>query len=294
MGLAGLGLACRGAAPVVKQPPAFSEVWVAAGALVMAVLLLALLFRMFSDFKAIREELNDPARLGFCATLPIGLTLVAGGLQPYAIELARLVWWCGALLLFALQVWALARWLHEDFELAHVNGGWMIVMIGGIVMPTAGVPLGEEAMARVMFGVSAAATPIVMGMVFWRSVVGPRIADALRPAWFIFLVPSSLIYLNGAALVPGEPGLALEAMFFSTLVLVPALLIASRGFLRWPFTRLWWAFTFPLDAVAAAAAHYARSHPGGPWPAITGAALLLALFFVVLAIYKTLRSIFPA
>ena len=294
MGIAGLGLACRGAAPVVKQPPAFSEVWVAIGCLVAAVLLAALVFRIFVDFKGVKEELADPARLGFCATLPIGLTLVAGGLQPYGEEVARILWWCGAAPLLLLQIWTLARWLHEDFELAHVNGGWMIMLISGIVMPTAGVPLGEVEMSRVMFGISTAATPIVMGLVFWRTVVGPRISDDLRPTWFIFLVPPSLIYANGLALYPGEAGLGFEAMFFSTLLLVPALLLASRGFLRWPFTRAWWAFTFPLDGVTVAAARYAISHPGGPWPAITGAALLLSLFFVVLGIYKTLRAIVAA
>lgn len=294
MGLAGLGLACRGAAPVVKQPPAFSEVWVALGALTALVLLLALFFKLIVDFKALREEIADPARLGFCATLPIGVTLVAGGLQPYAEEVARVIWWCGAAPLLVFQIWTLARWLHEDFELAHVNGGWMIVLISGIVMPSAGVPLGEDGMSRVMFGISTAATPFVMGLVFWRTVIGPRIPDALRPTWFIFLVPPSLIYANGLALYPGAPGLGLEAMFFSTLLLVPALLLASRGFLRWPFTRAWWAFTFPLDAVAGAAANYARSHPGGPWPAVTAIALGLAILFVVIAIYKTFRSVLAA
>jgi len=131
-----------------------------------------------------------------------------------------------------------------------------------------------------------------MGLVFWRTVVGPRIPDALRPTWFIFLVPPSLLYANGAALSSGEPGLGLQAMFYSTLLLVPALLLASRGFLRWPFTRAWWAFTFPLDAVAGATARYAGDHPEGPWTAIAALALALALLFTVLAIYKTARSVF--
>ena len=56
MGLAGLGLACRGAVPLVRQPPAFSEIWVALGALALAVLLVAYLFRLLVDFKARSEE----------------------------------------------------------------------------------------------------------------------------------------------------------------------------------------------------------------------------------------------
>ena len=290
MGLAGLGLACRGVAPIMKQPPAFSEFWVVLGALALALLLLGFLFKLFSDFAAIAEEFGDPARLGYCATLPIAMTLVAGGLQPYLPRLANGLWWLGAVMLVVFQVFSLARWLMGGVPLEKINGGWMIMLVGGIVLPTGGVPLGNVEMSRFCFGASAALAPFVMALVFYRTVAGPAMPEAQRPAWFIFLVPPSLIYANGVALWGPTFSPMLDALFYLAILLAIALLMASWTFLVWPFGPLWWAFTFPLDALVTAAAQYARGHPGGPWAKIAGTALVIAVLFVVIALYRSLRA----
>jgi tellurite resistance protein len=119
-------------------------------------------------------------------------------------------------------------------------------------------------------------------------IAGPPLADALRPTWFILLVPPSLIYANGFALFP--EAVFLENLFFFALVLAVALLIVSRGFLRWPLGPAWWAFTFPLDALAYAAARYAQDHPTPLWRGICAATLVLAALVVLLVLWRTLRS----
>src|SRR5690242_8772467 len=156
MGITGLGFACRAAA----MPRWFAEFWIALGAIVCGLLLLAYLFKLLTDTKAIAEEFGDPARLGYCATLPIALTLVGGGLQPHMPRLANGLWWVGASLLLLFQALALARWLKGGIPLEKVNGGWMIMLVGGIVVPVGGVPLGHLEMSRFCFGVSAALAPI--------------------------------------------------------------------------------------------------------------------------------------
>ena len=93
-------------------------------------------------------------------------------------------------------------------------------------------------------------------------------------------MPPSLIYANGVALYPDA--LFLENLLFFGLVLAVALLVYARGFWRWPFGAAWWAFTFPLDALAYAAARYAQEHPSPLWQAVAGVALLLATLFVAL------------
>ena len=290
MGLAGLGLAWRGAAPLVKQPHAFSEVWVFAAAILLAVLLPLYLFKVLTDAKAIAEEFTDPARLGYCATLPLGLTLVAAGLQPYSARGANGLWWLGAALLLAFQAFALARWLKGGVALEKINGGWMIMLVGGIVVPTGGIPLGNLEMSRLCFGASAALAPFVMALVFYRTVAGPAMPEAQRPAWFVFLVPPSLIYANGVALWGPVFSPMLEPLFYLAVLLGVALLMASWTFLVWPFSSLWWAFTFSLDALAIASAHFARGHPTGPWSKIATAALVVAVLFVLIALYKSLRA----
>ncbi len=289
MGLEGLGLACRGAP--LPYLAIFGEFWIWLGLLALAALLPAYVVKLVRYPAAVRDEFLNPAYMGFCATLPLALTLCGGGVWPYWQGLADVLWGAGAGSLLALQMWALSRWIGGGIELGQVNGGWMMIMIGGIVVPGTGIAIGNPEMSRFMFGLSAAATPFVMGLVFYRTVVGPALPEPLRPTWFIFLVPPSLIYANGLLLSSGA-GVFLDGSFYGALLLAPALLLllAARGFLHWPFTPAWWAFTFPLDALATAASRHAQVHASTLWEAIYGLALLVAVFFVAFTGWKTARA----
>jgi tellurite resistance protein len=290
MGLEGLGLAFRDSP--LPHLALVGEFFVWAGVAALLLLLAAYATKLARYPAAVRDEFLNPVQMGFCATLPVGLTLAGGGLLPYSEPLAQGVWWTGSALLLCYQVWALYRWITGGIELGQVNGGWMIIMIGGIVVPGTGVVLGNPQMSAFLFGLSAVATPFVMGLVFYRTVVGPPLPEPMRPTWFIFLVPPSLIYANGLALAPQAGGVFLNGSYYAALMLLPALLLAARGFLRWPFAATWWAFTFPLDALASAAGRYARLHPTPLWETIAALVLLVATFFVVVTAYKTLVASF--
>jgi len=70
----------------------------------------------------------------------------------------------------------------------------------------------------------------------------------------------------------------------------------SRARLRAQFPALavravWWAFTFPLDALAYAAARYAQSHPSMPWKLVAALALAVATLFVVVVLWKMFAAL---
>lgn len=291
MGLAGLGLAGRAAMPVAPVPARFPEFWIALAALALTALLATYVLKVLRHGAAVREELANPALIGFCAALPVGMTLVAAGVEPHSATLAQGLWWCGVLLMLALQAWALTLLLRRRVGIVHINGGWLIVLVGGIVMPFAGLPLGHRELAAAMFCVSAFAAPFVMGAIFYRMKTGPALPEGLRPSAFILLVPPSLIYVNGDTLWPGQGVPPLEWLYYLALPLAAALFLSARQFWRWPFGAPWWAFTFPLDALAGAAAHFAQAHPAGPWRPLAGGLLLLATAAVVLVLFRTLLAL---
>src|SRR5262249_53699676 len=151
MGLAGVGLAWRAAAPVLVIPAWPGEIWIALAAIAFLVLAPAYALKAVRHPQAVGEELSNPATIAFCATLPVGMTLLAGGLQPYAPGLALATWWVGVTLMFAVQLrmlWILAR---RGVTLAQVNGGWMIIFVGGIVVPSSGLALGQLELSLWMF-----------------------------------------------------------------------------------------------------------------------------------------------
>jgi tellurite resistance protein len=293
MGLAGLGLTARAAATVlpgyVRAPAYVTEPWVALGVLAFVVLLPLYAAKLVRYPAAVREEFTNPVQLGFCGALPVGMFLVGGGLAPYFFALGNAIWWIGFALLLAFQVWALTRWLSGAIDLAHINAGWLIIMVGGIVAPGPGIALGHAEASRFIFGISASAAPILMALLFYRAIIGAPLAERLRPSWFVLLVPPSLVYANGLALYPGTEWL--EILYFFGLALAAALLVVSRGLLRWPFSPAWWAFTFPLDALAYAAARYAQDHPTPLWRGLCALTLLIAGAFVVLALVRSLAAL---
>lgn len=292
MGLVGLGLALRAAAPlfpgVVRAPVYVTEPWIWLGALAFLLLAPAYAAKLFLHPDAVRAEFTNPLQLGFCGALPVGMGLLAGGLLPYWLALAELLWWTAFVLLLALQGWALVRLLTGGIDLAQMNAGWLIVLVGGIVIPGAGLALGNEDAARFIFGTSAVAAVVLVPILLYRAMAAPALPEVLRPSWFILLVPPSLIYANGIALYPDA--VFLEALYGFGVILAFALLVYARGFARWAFGPPWWAFTFPLDALAYAAVRYAQQHPEPVWKALAAASLLLAAFFVLLVLWRTLRS----
>jgi tellurite resistance protein len=292
MGLAGLGLSARAAAPVlpgvVRAPAYFTELWVALGCVALLVLLPLYLLKIFLYPQEVKREFTSPVTLGFCGALPVGMSLVAGGVAPYAPLPGQVLWWASLALLASFQVWALSRLLAGGIELAQLNGGWLIVLLGGIVLPGPGISLGVAEAARFAYGVSASIGPVLVALLLYRAAFAAPLPDVLRPSWFILLVPPTLIYANGIALYPSMA--FLENLYFLALVLAAALVFYSRRFLGWTFGAPWWAFTFPLDALAYAAARYAQDHPSPLAQAATAATLLAATLAVLIVLWKTLRS----
>ena len=290
MGLAGLGLTARAAAPLfpgtVRAPAYFTEPWVGLSVIALLVLIGAYLAKLVRYPGLVKEDFTSPLTMGFCGALPVGMSLVAGGMAPYSPSIGSLLWWIAFALLLAFQVWALVRWLAGGIELAQVNAGWLIIMVGGIVLPGPGIALGHGEASRFIFGISASAAALLMPLLLYRAFAGPALPAALRPTWFILLVPPSLIYANGIALYPDA--VLLELLYPFALALALALLVYARQLARWPFAPPWWAFTFPLDALAYAAVRYAQEHPSLLWKSIAAVTLALATLSVVLVLLRTL------
>jgi tellurite resistance protein len=290
MGLAGLGLTARAAAPlfpgVFRAPAYFTELWVALGALALFLLVSLYSIKLFTNPESVKADFTDPVLMGLTGALPVGMTLVAGGIGPYAPGFASGLWWAGCLLLTAFQVCGISRWLAGQVQLDKLNAGWLILIVGGIVVPGPGISLGHAEASRLFFGFSACGAMVLLPLLLARAALAAPLPEALRPTWVILLVPPSLIYANGLALYPDA--LLLENLFFAALVLALALAVYARGFWRWPFGPAWWAFTFPLDALAYAATRYAQEHPSGPWKAVAGAALLAATLVVATVLARTL------
>lgn len=294
MGLAGLALAWHRASPHMGEiATGIALAVAAAAALAFAALLAASLLRARRHRDAFREDFAHPVRHPFVATIPISVILLAtaavafGGASP----LAEAAWWLGSVAQFAVTAWVISKWWRGNqpggLVWTAVTPVLVIPVVGNVLVPLAGVPLGHAAWSAAQFAVGLFFWPVVHALIAVRLAVQGGWPERLQPGTFIFVAPPSVIGLAltqfgaPALLAWGAWGIAL----FSLLVAAPQL----RRIAALPFAIPHWALSFPLAAFSALTLRLA---PAGSGFAALGVVALAATSLVILALaFATARGL---
>jgi tellurite resistance protein len=286
MGLAGLALAWHRAETLMGEPAAWLAQGLAAlAAAVFVVLVLAGVQRHRLHPQAWAEDLGHPVRHGFVAALPVALILLAtlAVALPGPSTPARALWWAGCVAQLAVTVWVLRRWWRGNgaggLQWAGVTPALLIAIVGNVLAPLAGVPLGHAEWAAAQFGIGLFFWPLVMALLVARIAVQGAWPERLRPTAFIVVAPPAVVGL--AALQLGAPlpvgwmcwGIALACLLWAGGL--------ARQIAAMPFALTHWAMSFPLAAFAALTLRLAT--PGGVL-AVLGPALLALSTLVIAAL----------
>ncbi len=289
MGLGGLGLAWREAGRVLGAPTLIGEALLALTAVLWLAILALHALRAARHPEALAGDLRHPVRVAFAGAVTIGLMLVAGGLIPYAPDLAASIWLVAALGHLAIAAFTVRDLLTAPRDAAALTPPLLIPLVGNILAPVFGARLGFESLSWVLFGIGTLLWAILQPLLFGRLVTGPALPARLRPTLVILLAPPAVGSLALAQLTGGFGPAALAAF---GLALFFALVLAAMAadFARMPFAMSWWGWTFPSAAFAAVAQGVAHAHPA-PWqPPLLWALLLAASVILAVVAARTLRA----
>ena len=149
-----------------------------------------------------------------------------------AAPLSLALWWVGALAQLFVTWWVLARWWRRrrpgGLQWAGVTPALFIPIVGNVLVPLAGVPLGQADWSAAQFGLGLLFWPLVTVLVLVRIAVQGMWPERLLPTAFIFIAPPAVVGL--AVLQFGAPLLlawVLWGMAMFTLLWVGALRRAS-------------------------------------------------------------------
>lgn len=294
MGLCGLALAWHRAVPLMGEMAGAAAF--AIGALAAAVfiaLAVATVLRGRRYPEAWAEDRRHPVRHTFVATLPIAMILlatvaVALGLRHAAVGA---LWWAGALLQFALTLWVLGRWWkgkeHGGLQWASATPALFIPIVGNVLVPLAGVPLGHAEWSAAQFGVGLLFWPVVMMLIVVRLAVQGPWPERLKPVSFIFIAPPAVVGLS--ALQFGAPPLVGWMLWGMALFSFLWVGTQAKAIMALPFGLPHWGISFPLAAFTALTLRLAQP---GTLLAVLGPVLLaLSSLVVAVLVLGTVRGL---
>jgi len=292
MGVTGLGLVWWQFAEVFALDALYGDILVFVGALIFAVLAGAYGLKSIRHADAVAGEYADTAGAGFFSAIPIGVLLIAAGWAIRWPALANLLFWISTTAMLALAALLMARLVRDTHALDAANGSWLLGMVSPILAPLAGGPLGHTEMSYLCLSVGLGMWLVLFPIILARTIFGSPVPPSARPTWFILLVPPMIIFVGYLQLTGNGLDMFARTLFFLGLLLFAALCWASRDVVRWPFSVAWWAFTFPLDAVAAGAVVYHQAAPTEATQSVAIAAVALATVTITAVSARTLHALF--
>ncbi|AGA91335.1 tellurite resistance protein-like permease [Thioflavicoccus mobilis 8321] len=252
MGLSGLAIAWHNAEVGFDLPWHISAGLLLVAATAFVVLLLLFTTKLLRHPAAVRQELAHPVQLNFFPTISISLILLGIATLPYWPMAAKILWLLGASLHLIFTLYVLGVWIHQDqFEIHHINPAWFIPVVGNVLVPIAGVPLGFAEPSWLFFSVGILFWLVLFTIIFYRILFHHPLPERLMPTFFILIAPPAVGFIAYTQLTGNLDPFA-RLLYYSGLFLTLLLATQVGRFARLPFFLSWWAYSFPLAAITIA------------------------------------------
>lgn len=295
LGLAGATITWQRAERLLALPFAVSGV-----ALVLslaAFLAIATLYTLKAarHFDAVKREFAHPVKINFFPTISISLLLFSIAFLHLNHDISRYVWIAGAAAHLAFTPAILSAWMQRStLQIQHLNPAWFIPVVGNIIVPIAGVDHASAEVSWFFFSVGIVFWIALFTLVMHRMIFhNPPLPERIILTLFIMVAPPSVGFISYIKLMEKsisgfELDIFARILYYIALFLFTLLIVQYRQFVKIPFYLSWWAYSFPMAAIAIATALMA-SKTGLIFFQVLTYILLVAL--TVLIILLSVRTI---
>ena len=215
-----------------------------------ALILIWLLIKFVTNFKAFAEELKNPIMGSIIGTYCMALMILGGYKWPNP-EVGKAIWFTGLILHVILIIYFTKEFVFK-FGIKKVFTSWYIVYVGIVAMNINCVDFGMQELGKIVFWFGFASTLVLLVLVTYRYLIIKDFMPPAIPLFCIYTAPVSLClagYMN--TFNPPEPSIIYFMLILSLLIYVIVLINLPR-FLAMPFYPSYAAFTFPFVISAIA------------------------------------------
>lgn len=288
MGLAGTTIAVERVEQLRGGSTVASLALLAFTALVFALISLAYLAKFMLHRQHVVAEFNHPIRMSFFPTLSIGMLLLAIAAMGHYPGGAFYLWAVGAAVQLVFTLAILSNWMHHDkFQVQHSNPAWFIPIVGNILVPIAGVPLGFPEVSWFFFSVGLMMWTPLLAVLLNRFFFHPMLPGKLLPTLFILIAPPAVGFVAWVKLHFGAIDDAARIFYYFALFTTLLLFFQAKYFVRLSFALPWWAYSFPVAAMTIASTVMLEKVGGMFFAVLVPVLLTLLLALVAMLVVRT-------
>lgn len=258
-------------------------------AAVFLLFLIALAIKLVLAPKMVLADLTDSAVGPFFSLLPIAGMLLSVGLEPYALDGARVLF-----LVFFVATVFLGGWYTGHWIIASLNADtfgpsyFLPTVVGGLLGAESAATFGLTGLGWMSFGIGIFAWlllgPIILNRLYFR----PAFSETLIPTLALLIIPSVIAGNAYFVLTGGRIDLFTYIFAGYTVLMTLVQIRLLEYYLRLTFSPGIWAFAFSYAATASYALRWLHLQ------LFTGSTLLGYMVIAVITLFIvgiTLRSL---
>lgn len=291
MGMAGFSIAIAKAESIYNLEPRVSMVLSIITLLLFVSLAVIYSLKLIKEKKAVIQELHHPIKLSFFPTISISLLLLSICMLHSNAGFAEGLWFVGSVLHLGFTLYVMNAWIHhEHFNINHMNPAWFIPIVGNILVPIAGVPLGYTDISWFFFSIGIVFWPVLLTIIYYRVIFHPALPGKLVPTFFILIAPPAVGFLSYVQLNDGLDHFA-RVLYFAALFFTLLMFSQYRKFSKLQFFLSWWAYSFPIAAISIATMVMYQKTQNILYSGLGIMLLAILTLFITMLIIKTFKAV---
>ena len=251
MGMSGLTITYQKAAQWLAFPHIIGNLLMYITTTIFVAVTIIYIKKYITYKTAVKKEFSHPVRINFFAAVSISMLMLAIIFKEEYSTISALFWYPGAILHFYLTMHTIAFWINDNQELSHSNPAWFIPIVGNVLVPVAGVGFASTGVLIYFFSVGIFFWIILFSVILNRIIFHHQMAVKFMPTMFILIAPPAVGFIAYFKLFGVIDFFAMTlfnlALFFTFLVA-----FMYKNFVKIKFFISWWAFVFPVAAMAIA------------------------------------------
>ncbi|AHJ12007.1 SLAC1 anion channel family protein [Sulfurospirillum multivorans] len=287
MGMSGLTIMYQKAALWLGFSALIGEGLMAITTLLFGVISVIYITKFLKYSAAVKKEFSHPVRINFFAAVSISMLMLAIIYKEHYPSVAAFFWYPGAVLHFYLTMHTISFWINNNQELDHSNPAWFIPIVGNVLIPVAGVGFASQGVLLYFFSTGIFFWVILFAILLNRIIFHHQMANKFMPTMFILIAPPAVGFL---AYVKIYEVIDTFAMILFNLALFFTFLIAFmyKNFIKIKFFISWWAFVFPVAAMAISTMLMYHQTQDIPLLVLAYTMIVVTSVIITIVIYQTL------